>query len=76
VIGEGDHKDVVARLLSKISSLQQAAAQAEELRRKLHNQIIEMRGNVRAAPTTSSSLSSHVCSLGVVALSHVRRILC
>ena len=46
VIGEGDHKDVVARLLSKISSLQQAAAQAEELRRKLHNQIIEMRGNV------------------------------
>jgi hypothetical protein len=46
VMGEGEHRDVVARLLSKISSLQAAAASAEATRRALHNQMVELRGNV------------------------------
>jgi len=45
-MGEGEHRDVVARLLSKISSLQAAAASAEATRRALHNQMVELRGNV------------------------------
>ena len=43
-MGEGEHRDVVAGLLSKISSLQGAAAAAEATRRALHNQMVELRG--------------------------------
>jgi hypothetical protein len=46
VMGEGEHRDVVAGLLSKISSLQGAAAAAEATRRALHNQMVELRGKV------------------------------
>lgn len=48
-IGEtGGNRDVVARLLSKISTLNEAAAKAEATRRDLHNQLMEVRGNVSA----------------------------
>ena len=38
---------MVSRLLSRISALQCAAAAAEATRRELHNQMVELRGNVR-----------------------------
>ena len=41
-----DQRDVVTKLLTKISTLQGAAAQAEALRRDLHNQLVEIKGNV------------------------------
>jgi hypothetical protein len=47
VMGEGEQRDIVGRLLARISSLQAAAAAAEATRRSLHNQMVELRGNVR-----------------------------
>lgn len=44
---QGEQRDVVGRLLSRISTLQCAAAASEAIRRKLHNQMVELRGNVR-----------------------------
>lgn len=46
VMGEGEQRDIVGRLLSRISNLQAAAATAEATRRQLHNQMVELRGNV------------------------------
>lgn len=46
LIGETDQRDVVNRLLSKISTLQAAAADAEATRRRLHNELVEVKGNV------------------------------
>lgn len=46
VMGEGEQRDIVGRLLSRISNLQAAAAAAEATRRQLHNQMVELRGNV------------------------------
>ncbi len=43
--GDGS-KDVVAALLSKIGTLQSAVAAAEAMRRKLHNELVDLRGNV------------------------------
>ncbi|KAI8468897.1 MAG: kinesin-domain-containing protein [Monoraphidium minutum] len=38
---------MVGRLLSRISTLQCAAAASEATRRQLHNQMVELRGNIR-----------------------------
>ena len=38
---------MVNRLLSKIATLQAAAVEAEATRRRLHNELVEVRGNVR-----------------------------
>lgn len=46
VMGEGEQRDIVGRLLGRISNLQAAAAAAERTRRQLHNQMVELRGNV------------------------------
>lgn len=46
VMGEGEQRDIVGRLLNRISSLQAAAVTAEATRRQLHNQMVELRGNV------------------------------
>ncbi|GFH27514.1 kinesin motor domain-containing protein, partial [Haematococcus lacustris] len=48
VLGEaGGQRDVVASLLTKISALQTAVAAAEATRRKLHNELVCIRGNIR-----------------------------
>jgi hypothetical protein len=46
---QGDQRDVVGKLLARVSTLQCAATEAEATRRKLHNQMVELRGNVSAA---------------------------
>lgn len=46
LIGEADQRDVVTRLLGKIAGLQAAAAAAEATRRRLHNELVEVKGNV------------------------------
>jgi hypothetical protein len=43
---QGEQRDVVARLLGRVSTLQIAATEAEATRRRLHNQLVELRGNV------------------------------
>lgn len=47
VMGEGEQRDIVGRLLSRISNLQAAAVTAEATRRQLHNAMVELRGNIR-----------------------------
>lgn len=47
VLGEsGGQRDVVQRLLAKVAGLQGAVATAEATRRRLHNELVEVRGNV------------------------------
>ena len=47
VMGSGEEGQVVSRLVSKVATLEAAAGQAEAQRRALHNQLVELRGNVR-----------------------------
>lgn len=49
MIGEGDQSQMLSRLVSRVASLEMAAAAAEGRRRELHNQLIRLRGNVRCA---------------------------
>jgi hypothetical protein len=44
---QGDQRDAASCLLERVSTLQIAAAEAEATRRRLHNELVELRGNVR-----------------------------
>lgn len=54
---KGEQRDVVGRLLARIGSLQCAAAAAEATRRQLHNQMVELRGNVRDVGRSASRVT-------------------
>lgn len=45
-LGAGDQKEMLTRMLSKIAALEAAVAAAEARRRELHNQLVELKGNV------------------------------
>lgn len=47
-LGAGDQKEMLTRMLSKIAALEAAVASAEARRRELHNQLVELKGNVSA----------------------------
>ena len=47
VIGTGDQSQMLSRLVSRVASLETAVADAEMRRRAIHNQLVELRGNVR-----------------------------
>ena len=49
-MGSGEDGQVVSRLVSKVATLEAAAGQAEAQRRSLHNQLVELRGNVSTLP--------------------------
>ena len=53
VIGTGDQTEMLGRLVSRVATLETALAQAQLQRRKLHNDLIEIRGNVRTPSTTA-----------------------
>ncbi len=46
-LGAGDQKEMLTRMLSKIGALEAAVASAEAKRREIHNQLVELKGNVR-----------------------------
>ena len=46
VMGTGDQTEVLGRLVSRVATLEAAAGEAEAQRRTLHNQLVELRGNV------------------------------
>lgn len=46
VLGESGQRDVVNNLLKKISMLQNAVAASDAVRRKIHNELVEVKGNV------------------------------
>ena len=45
-MGTGDQSEVLGRLVSRVATLEAAAGEAEAQRRSLHNQLVELRGNV------------------------------
>ena len=45
-MGSGDQTQVLGRLVSRVATLEAAAGEAEAQRRALHNQLVELRGNV------------------------------
>ena len=45
-LGAGDQKEMLSRMLSKIAALEGAVAAAEARRRDIHNQLMELKGNV------------------------------
>ncbi|PRW56860.1 P-loop containing nucleoside triphosphate hydrolase [Chlorella sorokiniana] len=46
-LGAGDQKEMLTRMLSKIGALEAAVASAEAKRREIHNQLVELKGNIR-----------------------------
>lgn len=48
-IGTGslDQAEMLGRLISRVAALEAAAADSAAQRRVLHNQLVELRGNVR-----------------------------
>ena len=49
-IGTGslDQAEMLGRLISRVAALEAAAADSAAQRRALHNQLVELRGNVRS----------------------------
>jgi kinesin family member C1 len=43
----GDQRELLQRMVSKIASLEAAVAAAEARRREAHNQLVELKGNIR-----------------------------
>lgn len=43
----GDQRELLSRMVSKIASLEAAVAAAEARRREAHNQLVELKGNIR-----------------------------
>ena len=46
VLGESGQRDVVNNLLRKITVLQNAVASSDATRRRLHNELVQVKGNV------------------------------
>ncbi len=46
-LGAGDQREMLSRMVSKIAALEAAVAAADAKRRDIHNQLVELKGNVR-----------------------------
>ncbi|KAK9803632.1 hypothetical protein WJX72_007017 [[Myrmecia] bisecta] len=61
VMGVGDQSEMVSQLVTRVAKLETAVAEAELTRRQLHNQLVEIRGNIRVfcriRPAASSVVS-------------------
>ena len=55
-MGEGDQTQMLSKLVSRVATLEGAAAAAEGARRQLHNQLVELRGNVSGGHPSSAGL--------------------
>ncbi len=53
-MGEGDQTQMLSKLVSRVATLEGAAAAAEGARRQLHNQLVELRGNVSGGYSSSA----------------------
>ena len=47
--GSVDQAEMLGRLIRRVADLEAAVAQSTRQRRELHNQLVELRGNVRPA---------------------------
>ncbi len=62
-MGTGDQTEVLGRLVSRVATLEAAAGEAEAQRRSLHNQLVELRGNVSLVPVQMFNIQNCVCIL-------------
>ncbi|GAB4817622.1 hypothetical protein N2152v2_004668 [Parachlorella kessleri] len=46
-LGAGDQREMLSRMVSKIAALEAAVAAADAKRRDIHNQLVELKGNIR-----------------------------
>lgn len=60
---EGDEKEMLTRMLHRITSLEAALVAAEARRREVHNQLVEMKGNIRVFARVRPSPKSIVTCL-------------
>ena len=60
--GSVDQAEMLGRLIRRVADLEAAVAQSTRQRRELHNQLVELRGNVRLAILVLSSDLFHSCS--------------
>ena len=63
VMGTGDQTEVLGRLVSRVATLEAAAGESEAQRRTLHNQLVELRGNVSLVPLQTWNIQNCVCPL-------------
>ena len=61
VMGTGDQTEVLGRLVSRVATLEAAAGETEAQRRTLHNQLVELRGNVSLVPLQTLNMQKRVC---------------
>ena len=63
--GSVDQAEMLGRLIRRVADLEAAVAVSARERRELHNQLVELRGNVRLlAPSRTHGHALH-CSAGV-----------
>jgi hypothetical protein len=55
--GSVDQAEMLGRLIRRVADLEAAISQSARLRRELHNQLVELRGNVSCNVTFSLSPS-------------------
>ena len=60
-IGTGslDQADMLSRLLTRVAALDSALGSSQAAQRQLHNQLVELRGNVRPKITTAISVARY-----------------
>lgn len=47
VVGAGDQKQMVGQLVTRVGNLEAALWEAEKSRRRNHNELMEVKGNIR-----------------------------
>jgi Microtubule binding len=47
IVGCGDHGEAIGQMVARVGRLETTLAEAEKVRRKLHNDLMEIRGNIR-----------------------------
>lgn len=69
----GDQKELLSRMVSKIASLEAAVVAADAKRREAHNQLVELKGNIRVFcrlrpnPSSVAQVSSDGTSIRIYA---------
>lgn len=61
--GTTDQAEMLARLIKRVANLEAAVADSANKRRELHNQLIELRGNVRGPHIDPGRIIAHDGSL-------------
>ena len=58
--GSVDQAEMLGRLISRVASLEAAVAESHCARRELHNQLVNLRGNVSSWTSVQTHVQTHV----------------